>query len=355
MGRQRSADPQRSSAARSGNASRRPRIEDIARAAGVSVATVSRALRGHANVAPATRTRVLDAATALDYAVHPLASRLASGRTMTVGVVAPLFGTWFPYRALGGIHTVLASAGYDLLISGMNHPNERRRFLEGARSFCRRVDGIVMIDAFVGADGHLPEVLSDSPVVAVGERLEGASSITIDNRAAGRRAVEHLIELGHESIGLVAGIDIQGLGSSAPRLRRLGYQDALKGAGLAVDRRLDITVDWSAAGGAHAMGNLIRRARPPTAVFCMSDELAFGAIQAAHWAGLAVPGDLSVIGFNDHELAEALGVSTMRQAVDEMGVRAAETVLALIEEDEQLGHISWEVPLVARSSTGRPG
>ncbi|MCY3787124.1 MAG: LacI family DNA-binding transcriptional regulator [bacterium] len=350
MGRQRTGSPQPDAAA-----GRPARIEDIAAAAGVSVATVSRALRARPNVAPATRRRVLEAASALEYEAHPLASRLASGRTLTVGVVAPLFGTWFPHRALGGIHTVLATAGYDLLISVTNHADDRRRFLEGARSFCRRVDGIVLIDAFVGVDGDLPGVLAYSRVTSVGERLRGASSITIDNRAAARRAVEHLIESGHESIGLIAGTEIQGVPSSAPSLRRSGYRDALEAAGLTVDRRLEALADWSAGGGARAMAQLMGSARPPTAVFCMSDELAFGALRTARRAGLAVPADLSVVGFDDHELAEALGLTTMRQAVEEMGVRAAETVLGMIERDEARSDIRWEVPLVVRDSTARAG
>ena len=165
----------------------RPTISDIARAAGVSVATVSRALRNLPNVASATRTRVVEVAAEFQYELHPQASRLASGRTWTVGVAAPLFGTWFPSRALGGINSVLATAGYDLLISMMTTPEDRRRFLREARYFCRRVDGIVLIDTFVSAEGSSADSFFDRPVVAVGERLAGAGSIAIDNRLAARR------------------------------------------------------------------------------------------------------------------------------------------------------------------------
>ena len=333
-----------------------PTISDIAQAAGVSGATVSRALRNLPNVAPATRSaRVVEVAAEFQYELHPQASRLASGRTWTVGVAAPLFGTWFPSRALGGINSVFATAGYDLLISMMAAPEDRQRFLREARSFCRRVDGIVLIDTFVSADGSSADSFFNRPVVAVGERLAGAGSITIDNRLAARRAVEHLIELGHGRIGLVIGPIIAQLPTPVPEQRRLGYEDALRDAGLRIDPSLAVQGDGLAGGGARAMSRLIAGSDPPTAVFCMTDEMAFGALEAARSAGMAVPGDLSVIGFDDHDLAETLGLTTMRQSVGEMGVRAAEQVLALIDGREAPRDITWEVPLVVRATTAAPG
>ncbi len=333
----------------------RTTIEDIAAAAGVSVATVSRALRNLPNVAPATRSKVLEVAARFRYELHPQASRLASGRTRTVGVVAPLFGTWFPFRALGGINSVFAKAGYDLLISMMTDPEDRQRFLHGARSFCRRVDGIVMIDTFLSAEVNSADAFFNRPVVAVGERLEGASSIAIDNRIAARRAVEHLIGLGHRRIALVAGPQPVGLPTPVPRHRRLGYQDALRAAGLPGDPSLVVNGEGTATGGSAALATLVEGAEAPTAVFCASDEMAFGLVQAATRRGLRVPGDLSVVGFDDHDLSEAMGLTTMRQAVDEMGVRAAETVLALIDGVEPVSDITWEVPLVIRNTTGPVG
>ncbi len=329
----------------------RTTIDDIAEAAGVSVATVSRALRDLPNVAPATRSKVLEVAARFEYELHPQASRLASGRTWTVGVVAPLFGTWFPSRALGGINSVFARAGYDLLISMMTNPDDRQRFLQGARSFCRRVDGIVLIDTFVSAEGGSAGTFFNRPAVAVGERLEGASSIAIDNRLAARRAVEHLIELGHERIGLVTGPRMADLPTPVPEQRRLGYGDALRDAGLRIDPSLATEGDGSAEGGALALSRLLAGSSPPTAVFCMTDEMAFGALEAARRAGVTVPDDLSVVGFDDHDLADALGLTTMRQSVSEMGVQAAEHVLALIDGREPARDITWDVPLVIRNTT----
>ena len=321
---------------------------------GVSVATVSRALRDLPYVAPETRSRVVEAAAELQYEAHPQASRLVSGRTWTIGVVAPQFGTWFPFRALGGINSVFAGAGYDVLISMMTAPGDRRRFLRDARSFCRRVDGLVLIDTFVSLEGDSADAFFDRPAVAVGERLEGASSITIDNRAAARRAVEHLIELGHTRIGLVAGPALPDLPTPVPEQRRVGYEDALRAAGLPVDPGLAVSGQWTAAGGAAALSAVLDGPDPPTAMFCMSDEMAFGVMRAATKRGLAVPEDLSVVGFDDHDLAGAMGLTTMRQAVDEMGVRAAATVLGLIDGDPATD-ITWEVPLLVRETTARIG
>ena len=332
----------------------RPTIKDIARVTGVSVATVSRALRDLPYVAPETRSRVVEAAAELQYEADPQASRLVSGRTWTIGVVAPQFGTWFPFRALGGINSVFAGAGYDVLISMMTSPGDRRRFLQDARSFCRRVDGLVLIDTFVSLEGDSADAFFDRPAVAVGETLEGASSITIDNRAAARRAVQHLVELGHTRIGLVAGPSLPDLPTPVPEQRRVGYEDALRAAGLPVDPGLAVSGEWTAAGGGAALSSVLDGPDPPTAVFCMSDEMAFGVMRAATRRGLAVPEDLSVVGFDDHDLAGAMGLTTMRQAVDEMGVRAAATVLGLID-GEPATDITWDVPLIVRETTAALG
>ena len=167
----------------------------------------------------------------------------------------------------------------------MTAPGDRRRFLQDARSFCRRVDGLVLIDTFVSVEGDSADAFFDRPAVAVGERLDGASSITIDNRAAARRAVEHLTELGHARIGLVAGPPLPDLPTPVPEQRRLGYEDALRAAGLPVDPDLAVGGEWTAAGGAAALSSLLDLTDPPTAVFCMSDEMAFGVLRAAAKTG----------------------------------------------------------------------
>ncbi len=326
-------------------------ISDIAAAAGVSVASVSRSLRDLPGVGPQTRKRIVEIADEFGYELHPQASRLASGRTSTVGLAAPLFGTWFPSRAMAGICSVLDEAGYDLLITMMSTPADRRRFLREARSFCRRVDGVILIDTMASAEGDSADAFFNRPVVAVGERLAGAASIAIDNRLAARRATEHLIDLGHERIGVITAPERAEMSMSTSGLRHLGYEDALRDAGLDIDPSLAAAGDGSIAGGVEAMSRLLTTPGPPTGVFCMSDEMAFGALRAAQSAGVAVPDALSVVGFDDHDFAQAMGLTTMRQSVADMGITAAETVLALIEGTEPAGEITWDVPLVARQTT----
>lgn len=333
----------------------RPTVNDIARAAGVSVATVSRALRGLPNVSDVTRERVREVAESYQYEAHPQAARLASGRAWTIGLVAPLFGTWFPTRALQGINSVLSTAGYDLLISLMNHPEDRQRFMDTSMSFCRRVDGIILIDTFFDEARRDGRLEFDCPVVAVGERMHSASSIFIDNRSAARRATEHLIGLGHTRIGLIAGAEVRDFPSPVPSQRRLGYEQALRCAGLPVQERyVACGGDWSPDGGTSGLRRLLGLADPPTAVFCMSDEMAYGAMHAAQQAGIAVPDELSIVGFDDHEFSATLGLTTMRQAVHEMGINAAEAIVGLIEGSAPVSDVTWEVSLVVRSTSGPP-
>ena len=149
---------------------------------------------------------------------------------------------------------------------------------------------------------------------------------------------------------MVSGPPLPDLPTPVPEQRRLGYEDTLESAGLPVDPELAVNGEWTAAGGAAALATLLDRPDPPTAVFCMSDEMAFGVLRTAARRGLNVPSDLSVVGFDDHDLADAMGLTTMRQAVDEMGVRAAATVLGLIDGD-RVTDITWDVPLIVRETT----
>lgn len=333
----------------------RATIHDVARRAGVSVATVSRALRGHANVAPATRKRIRKIAAELDYAAHPQASRLASGRTMTVGLVAPLFGLWYAGQVVAGADEILAAAGYDLLVHSVDTPDNRARFFSTTGALRGRVDGLLLVDLFAAPEhvGALHE--AGTPVVTIGERIEGFSSLTIDNAAAARAATHHIIELGHQRIGLIDGDPEAGDESPVPLHRTAGFQAALADAGLVDDAALHAGGMFSVEGGAHAVERLLTEQEPPTAVFCMSDEMAMGAIGRARELGCDVPGDLSVVGFDGHDLAHAFGLTTMSQPVRGMGKRATETLIAAIDGRlDAPRHERADVELVVRKSSSPP-
>jgi LacI family transcriptional regulator, repressor for deo operon, udp, cdd, tsx, nupC, and nupG len=328
-------------------------IQDVATRAGVSVATVSRALRGLPNVAPSTRSRVLDAALELHYVADPHASRLAAGRTKTVGIVVPLFTQWFFTQVVSGAEAVLAAAGYDVLLYNIGGPDGRERFLR-TLPFRKRVDGIIVIDLPLSPSEQ--GVLGDLhlPVVMVGVASSLFPTVTIDNVAAAISATRHLVNLGHERIGLISGLPEDPLAFTAPIERRRGYRQALQASGLEVRRQLDVPGGFSLQGGAEAMAQLLATERPPTAVFAESDEMAIGALKTLRDSGLRVPDDVSVIGIDDHEMAEFVGLTTVAQPVQAQGEVAGKLFIAAIAGayEDAVPHIELPTKLRVRSTTG---
>jgi LacI family transcriptional regulator, repressor for deo operon, udp, cdd, tsx, nupC, and nupG len=329
-------------------------IEDVAAHAQVSVATVSRALRGLPNVAPSTRDRVLDAARTLHYVADPSAARLASGRSVAVGLVVPMLGQWYYATAFSGVESVLTASGYDLLPYTTSGPGGPDRFLEQL-PFRKRVDGLIVIDVPVLGDSLTRVIEEGVTVVTVGQRTDVASSLETENVAAARLAVGHLVGLGHRRIALIGGLDDDPFGFSAPRDRRRGYLDALAAADLEADPALQVPGNFSLEGGAEAMHRLLHLDAPPTAIFAMSDEMAIGAAQVARDAGLSVPEDLSIVGFDDHDVSAYVGLTTVRQDVLGAGERAAGLLLDhLAGRRTDAVHETVATRLVVRRTTGPP-
>lgn len=327
-------------------------IQDVAAMASVSVATVSRALRGLPNVAPSTRTRVLEAADALRYVADPHASRLAAGRTCTVGIVVPMFTQWFFTQVVSGAEAVLAAAGYDVLLYNVGGPEGRDRFLS-TLPFRKRVDGIIVIDLPLDAAEQGVLAALDLPVVLVGISSDIFASVTIDNVAAGVAATRHLANLGHARIGLISSLPDDPLAFTVPIERRRGYQLALRASGLDVRPELDVPGGFSLQGGAEAMAQLLSTDRPPTAVFAESDEMAIGALKTLRDAGLRVPDDVSVVGIDDHDMAEFVGLTTVAQPVVEQGEVAAQLFLEAVAGDRDgVPHVQLPTKLRVRATTG---
>ncbi len=336
--------------------SRGATIEDVAAAAKVSVATVSRALRGLPNVAAATRARVEKVATELQYRPDPNASRLAAGRTFTVGMAVPILGAWYFSQVVAGAQQELAAAGYDLLLMGVGSGEARRRFVSEWALIQKRVDGLILVDLRLDRTevSELQQVRAI--VAAVGDRYAPFSSVNLDNQAAAASATKHLIDLGHRRIGVIgAQTQLVALSFSVPAERRAGYRFALTQAGIVNDPALEVAGDFTIEGGAAAMRRLLALQEPPTAVFAMSDEMAFGALQVARQAGIRVPEDLSVIGFDDHDVSAVVGLSTVRQSVTGAGAMAARFVIETIAENTGPQHAVEDVELVVRSTTSPPG
>ncbi|HET6876784.1 MAG TPA: LacI family DNA-binding transcriptional regulator [Jatrophihabitans sp.] len=329
-------------------------IEDVARRAGVSIATVSRALRGLPDVATATRDRVLTAAADLNYVASPFAARLASGRTATVGLVVPFVNRWFFAEVIATVETALRKAGFDLLLYNLGDEEGRARFFD-VMPMRKRVDGVlvaslVLDDAEFAALDEL-----NRPVGLLGIERPGLLSAAIDDVAAAREAVEHLLALGHRRIGLIGGDTDDPMRFTPPLHRRDGYRDALEAAGVKPDPDLEQLGFFTVEGGMAAAAAILDREDPPTAIFAESDEMAYGALRVLHERGLRVPEDVAVIGFDDQPYAALMDLSTVRQPVAEQALDIATRLLTVIAEpDDELSRdpaVRMPTELVLRAST----
>lgn len=329
-------------------------IEDVARRAGVSVATVSRALRGLPNVAPSTRERVIESAEALRYVADPHAARLATRRSATIGLVVPMLGPWYYAQVLSGAEGVLVAHGYDLLPFTVSGPQVRERFLR-LLPFRKRVDGLVVADLAFSDDEWARLRSSGTSMVTLGVRHADLPSLTIDNVEAARAGVDHLLQLGHRQIGVITSLPDDPFRFTAPVQRVEGYAAALQDAGIEPQEQWRSPGGFSLRGGAEAMRRLLDQRAPPTAVFALSDEMAIGALQVARDEELDVPGDLSILGFDDHDVSEFVGLTTIRQDVVEQGEAAARLLLDVLDgRGRPCLHQVLPTQLVRRSTTGPP-
>lgn len=331
------------------------RIGDVARAAGVSTATVSRALRGLPHVASATRQRVLTAAAELDYRPNLPAARLAAGTTNTIAAAVPDPAAWFNATIVGALGRHTTAAGYDLLLSGVANSDERRRFVElnGVRS--GRSDAVVLIDVAVDTETASDFVAQGGCAVTVGFQTSALSSVTVDNVAAGRSATQVLLDHGHRRIGLLSLSSGDSLNFSIPSQRAQGYAGAHSTAGMTPDPALTVSTSNSWAEARRAAHVLLGAPESPTAIFAMCDEQAFGVMLAARDLGLRIPDDLSLVGVDDHDQSRLVGLTTVRQHVADQGVAAAELVLHALESGTSAPqHTQLDTELIVRDSVGPP-
>ncbi|MFK3983702.1 LacI family DNA-binding transcriptional regulator [Micromonospora sp. NPDC050397] len=335
------------------------KIDDVARLARVSTATVSRALRGLPTVSEATRARVLAAAEQLGYTASPSASRLAGGRTGAVAVVVPQITRWFFGTVVDAAEETLREAGYDLLLYNLGDRESNRRQLLRTTNLHKRADALMLVatplapaEVATVAQLRLPGV-----TVSSGAAVPGWPSVRIDDVGAARAATEHLLSLGHHRIAHLAGDASAELSFTTHLDRRHGYRQALLAAGRTPDPRLDVEAEFTVDGGSWATGELLSRGEPPTAIFAACDEMAMGAMSALRSAGLRVPQDVSVIGLDDHDLASAVGLTTVAQPAASHGRLAAGLLLDPLENRARptaTTSIVLPTRLVVRESTGPP-
>lgn len=331
------------------------RIEDVALAAGVSTATVSRALRGLPKVSEQTRARVVLAATELQYVASPTASSLASGKTHVVAVVVPYVTRWYFAHLIAGASEVLREHGYHVLLFDVGDEGPNRDMLLGSRMLFKRVDAVLILSLRMHpAERDLLRRLG-LPVVTVGVPGEGWTCVRIDDVKTSALATEHLVSLGHRDIVFIGGEPLPVMDFPTPVDREHGFRTTMDRHKLPVGPGQVVTTDWTAAGGYAAGLELLRRAVPPTAVVAASDEMAIGVLGAARTLGVDVPGGLSVTGIDDHEIAAVLGLTTVAQPVAEQG-RLATRLLLQALLGHQLGEevVTVETRLLVRTTTGSP-
>lgn len=340
-------------------------IDDVAAHAGVGVGTVSRVLNDSPKVSEATRERVRQAMSVLDYRPSPLARGLSRGRSHSIGAVVPFFTHASAVERLRGVVAGLGSGGYDLVLFDVESPEHRAEHL-AALTRRDRAAGLLVISLPPPPEELARLVDAGVPVVLIDARGDGVPQVVTDDVQGGRIATTHLVELGHRRIAYVGEPPDNPFGFTATTLRERGFREVLDEIGVAPASVSYCEHDRFVA--RDLAGALLEGPDRPTAVFASSDVQASGVLSAAADAGLRVPDDVSVIGFDDIEISQYAGITTVRQPLFESGRLGAELLLSHLTGEDLgpwpagAGHgdadaaMTHELPLelVVRSTTAPP-
>jgi len=329
-------------------------VVEIAEKAGVSAATVSRALRGLHHVNESTRAKIVAAAMELKYPLRPdLIPHELAVRTNRVGVIAPYLSRWFFAEAINGIEQSLREAGMDLLLYNFSEVDARQRIFQH-KQLRGKVDALIVI-SMPPTDEEFTSLLSlGIPITTIGFVHEGCTSVAIDDVAGGRVATKHLTDLGHREIAVLSGQRETAYNFDVSDNRNKGYVEALNEVGIEWNPDLEIRGDFNIYTAEIAMESFLQRKKLPTAIFCHSDEMAFGALKAIRAKGLRVPEDISVIGFDDHTIAQYTGLTTIAQAPQFEGqVAAAAAIAEITNPVSEHRNIVVPLSLVVRETTAK--
>jgi LacI family repressor for deo operon, udp, cdd, tsx, nupC, and nupG len=331
----------------------------------VNKGTVSRALRGIPGVGPSTRERIIETADRLDFSASHLATALASGQSRTVGIVLPTLRSWYFSEFASGASEILSPTGFRVELINLDVDSD---FLEvdspQFRKLFRELGAGRGRDALLFAGTISVERNEESaesarvPVSASGSPLTSVPGIFVDNRAGGRLIAEHLLSLGHRDIGMFDGRMPGKFDYHVWDQRTDGLRDTVREAGFDLDsRNVVLPGDCHAVDGERAMKQLLASGRTvPTAIFCHTDELAFGAMAALRAAGLRCPDDVSIAAFDDHPMSRWFGLTTVSQHAHQQGVRAAHAMITAVSGDgngsEKDPPAELKVELLVRGTTG---
>lgn len=330
-------------------------IRDVAKKAGVGVGTVSRVLNGSTAVSEPTRQKVLTAIADLDYSPSPIARRLSLGRTLTIGVIAPFFIRPSYVERLRGVEATLAESEYDFIIYNVETVARRDAcFRDIPRQ--DRVDGLLIMTLPPTEQEVQRFHELELPCVLVDCAHPHVSHVAVDNVQGGYRATRHLIELGHTKIGYISDLLQESPFDFRPVADRYqGYRQALSEASISFNPDYHRQGELSRREARRLATELLTLSDPPTAIFAYSDTQAFGILRAAQDLGLKVPDQLSVIGYDDIEIAEFLHLTTIRQHLYESGVQGAELLLAEISNATAVKQaVFLPTELVVRDTTAVP-
>ncbi len=304
-------------------------IRDVAKRAGVGVGTVSRVLNDRPSVREVTRQKVISAIEALDYTPSPIARRLSLRKTLTIAVIVPFFTRPSFVERLRGVEFALADSEYDLVLFNVETTAKRDAYFRDVPRR-ERVDGLLII-SLSPHDGDVDRFLkSRVPTVLIDAQHPTLSRAVIDDVAGGRLATRHLIDLGHREIAYVSDHLQNPFNFVSSRDRYEGYRQALAEAGLPFRPEYHRQGEHGRQEAREMARELLALPNPPTAIFAASDTQAIGVLEATRGAGLRVPDDLSVIGYDDIEIAEYLHLTTIRQPLFASGVEGVELLLEFI-------------------------
>lgn len=323
---------------------------------GVSVTTVSKALRGLPDIGPATRQQVLEAAQSMNYKPNPIALSLVKNETRTIGVIIPSFTIPFYASAISGIQKKASEQGYQIMIcqSGESYDMEIQSVQTLLNS---RVDGLVVSLASETTQfDHFQSLIDQGiPLVLFNRVCEDllVSKVVVDDYAGAYNAVKHLVEIGCRRIAHIAGPD----GLLLSKNRRLGYETALRDAGQSVQEKYILPCDFSIEQGKSISQAFMNLPMPPDAIFAVCDSAAFGAISTCRMLGLSVPRDMAIVGFTDEPVASYMdpSLTTVAQPTFLIGELAAEMLLNQIASGEPFVPAIRTLPtsLILRQSTSR--
>lgn len=310
-------------------------IRMVSKLAEVSVATVSRAFSHPGKLAPATLKKVMSAAEQLNYRPNAVAQALRSNRTNTILVIVPDIANNFYFRVLDGIEACAKERGFwPLLLNSKDDEEVERNCIGMVRA--RRADGIIQLGARSVETLLQGESAIDIPFVHAVEfsQRSFAPSVGIDNRKAAQEMTDHILQCGHRRIGVIGGSET----SDITQQRLEGYKRALKEAGVEFNPNWIEYGEYSMAAGLNCALSLLARAKELTAVFCLSDEIAIGAMAAARKLGLSIPEDLSITGFDNIEFGQFTSppLTTITQPSRRMGHKAMELMLKILDNDDDL-------------------